>query len=123
MLVRNHAYYLFFGLFFPKICLQQETKKYPQGTPSNDDVKAKPTEDKAPVLKENVTHRVDLKPIRPKLLIPPYSEVRSSTIKTKVFCISLLSFTKSIKRKKIELVSISLVKTYQTIYTTSKKEG
>ena len=82
----------FSGLFFLKICLKKN--KYPQGTPSDDDVKAKPTEDKAPVLKENVTHRVDLKPIRPKLLIPPYSEVRSSTIKTKVFCISLLSFTK-----------------------------
>ena len=81
----------FSGPFFLlKICLKK--KKYPQGTPSDDDVKAKPTEDKAPVLKENVTHRVDLKPIRPKLLIPPYSEVRSSTIKTKVICIFLLSF-------------------------------
>ena len=112
--------FIFLVSFFLKFVLK---KKYPQGTPSNDDVKVEPTEDRAPILKLTVTHRVDLKPIKPELLIPPNSEVRSSTIKIKVFCISLLSFTKSIKRKKIELVSISLVKTYQPIYTTSKKEG
>ena len=43
-----------------------------------------PTEDKAPVLTENVTREIDLKPIGPKALIPPYSEVRSSTTKTKL---------------------------------------
>ena len=41
-----------------------------------------PTEDKAHVLTENVPREMDLKPIGPKALIPPYSEVRSSTTKT-----------------------------------------
>ena len=88
--LQPYLLFIFLVTLFLKFCLKKK-KKYPQGTPSDDDVKAKPTEDKAPVLKENVTHRVDLKPIRPKLLIPPYSEVRSSTTKTKVICIFLLS--------------------------------
>ena len=55
---------------------------------------------RATLLILNATHRVDLRPILPKLLVPPDKKVRSSTIKSKC-SVSLILSVLAIRWKKI----------------------